>query len=154
MAPSSSARPTGITILAVVAVIGGIAGIMAGLSLLALGGLVAAVLGPLGGLAFLYGLVMIVLGGVEIWIGVGFWGLKPASWRWGGIYAVARVGLIVVDVLVSGLSIGSILVTLVVSFLLLYYLNKANVRQAFAAPASGLPIVGTALDPYFAKLNF
>lgn len=154
MAPSSNARPTGITILAILAVVGGIAGLFAGLGLLAIGGAVGAVLGPLGGMAFLYGLVLIVMSGAEIWIGVGFWGLKATAWRWGGIYAVARAGLIIFDILVSGFNIGSIIITLVVSFLLLYYLNKASVREAFKAPASGLPIVGKALDPYFAKLNF
>ena len=154
MAAPANARPQGVTILAIIAVVGGVFGIMAGLTLLTLGGLVAVVLGPLGGLALVYGLVTIALSAAEIVIGLGFWSLRPAAWRWGAIFAVVRVIFIIGDVAVSGLNVVGLVVTAAVSFLFLYYLNKANVRQAFAAPASGLPIVGNTLDPYFAKINF
>lgn len=154
MAPSSSARPLGVTILAVLAFVAGILGLLGSLALIGLGG-VATSVGAVGagGLAMIGGLVTLVLSVAEIALGYGFWVLKPAAWRWGAILAIVSLAWAVVSLVVVRFDLVSLIISAVVTFFMLYYLSKANVRQAFKAPATGLPIVGTALDPYFAKIN-
>src|SRR5690349_6510509 len=73
-------RPTGVTVLAVVAAIGGALLVRASLALLGFGAIVA-VYG--GGLAFLFGLLTLALGVAELAMAYGFWTMKAWAWTWG-----------------------------------------------------------------------
>ena len=83
-------RPTGVTILAILAFIGGVLSILAGLALVGLGGVFAA---AGGGLAILFGIYALVWGALALWIGWGFWQLRPSAWRWGVI--LMAVGVVI-----------------------------------------------------------
>jgi len=132
-------RPTGVTILAVLAAIGGIFGILGGLALLGLGGLFAAA--GLGGFAFIFGLLLLAIGVADLAFAYGAWTLKPWGWRLG---IVASVGYVVVEIIgvVLGGDISSAVVGIVVSAIIVYYLNTPNVRRAFGAPEKGWPFIG------------
>jgi hypothetical protein len=131
-------RPTGVTILAILAIIGGVFGLLGSLAIFAMGGLVTAggavgaaphaVLGGgmLMGLA-IYGLVTSVL---SLAFGVGAWTLQPWAWTLG----VIAEGLSLLGSLVqilNGHSIGSQILGIVISGLILYYLFTPTVKEAF-----------------------
>jgi hypothetical protein len=154
MAGPTPARPTAITIIAVLALIGGIVLILGGLALIGLGGVAAAVgAAGAGGLAFLWGLVTIVEGVAELAIAYGFWTLKAWAWRLGVILAFASVVLSIVGIVFRGFDLVNIALTIVIAAVWIYYLNLPSVRTLFGAPASGLPIVGNALDPYLNRVK-
>ena len=149
MAGSGVARPLGVTILAILAFIGGILGILGSVLLLFVGGLAAAVSGALGGVVFLLGLVVLVLSVVELVLGYGFWTLRPWAWQLGYVLMAVEVVVNLLEVLAGGgAGLTSFIVTLVIAGILAYYLNTAEVRRAFAAPEHGFPVVGDALNSY------
>lgn len=134
------ARPTGVTILAVLAAIGGFFLILGGLALLGLGGLFASA--GLGGFAFVFGLLALALGVAELAIAYGFWTLAPWAWRWGIILTVVSIVLNVVQVVLGYSDITSVIVSIVVSAIIVYYLNLPDIRRAFGAPERGWPFMG------------
>ncbi len=135
-------RPTGVTILAVVAAIGGLLSLLGGLSLLGLGAVFAAYTG-LGGLAALFGLIIIVLGVAELALAYGFWGLRSWAWTWGITIEAVGVVIALVELVLGYGGISGFVVGLVVAGIVIYYLNMPDIRKAFAAPEKGWPFIGT-----------
>ncbi len=155
MAPSTGARPLGITIIAVLALFGGAFGILGSLGLVFGGSIIAAAGGgSVGGFVVISGLVILVLSVAEIALAFGFWTLKVWAWRLGVILALVQVAWSLVGQVLVGIDITGLIITAVISFVWIYYLNKPEIRVAFGAQASGLPVVGNALDPYLAKIKF
>jgi hypothetical protein len=132
-------RPTGVTILAIVAAIGGVFGILASLALLGFGA-VFAVVG--GGLAFIFGLVLLALSIAELAIAYGFWTAKPWAWTWGIVLEAASVVVGLVELVFSYGSFSSLVVDLIVAAIIIYYLNEPTIRSYFGAPAKGWPFMG------------
>lgn len=147
MAGVGSARPLGVTILAVLAFLGGILGILASLGIVLGGAIISTVSGPLGAFFFLFGLATLVLAVVELVLGYGFWTLKPWAWQLGFVLMALNV---IVSVLtwLSGGTLFGVVESLVIAAIIAYYLNTPEVRRAFAAPESGFPVVGHSLDAY------
>lgn len=143
----------GITIIAVLALLVGLLGILASLAIVGLGGVAAAVGAPTGGLVSIYGLGLLVLSVAEIALAYGFWTLKPWGWRLGVILALVSVGWALASLVLYQVDIVSLLISVVISGVWIYYLNLPAIRTAFGAPASGLPILGKALDPYLSKIK-
>ena len=119
-------RPTGVTVLAILAIIGGILGILAGVSGLALGPALdasnrVAVLG-LNGAA-------LILGILELVIGIGLWLLKPWAWSMAVIVFVLEAISRALG-LVSGPGLGPVL-GLIVAGVILFYLFRPEVKAAF-----------------------
>ena len=137
-------RPTGVTILAVLAAIFGVFGILAGLAAVGLGGFAGAVAGAaVGGAVVIGGLILLVVSVVELALAYGFWTLKPWAWQWGIVLAVVQVVIAVlgaVGIFSGGLS--NALISIVIAGIIVYYLNKPEIRSAFGAPATGWPFVG------------
>jgi hypothetical protein len=135
--PSAGARPTGITILAILAAIGGVLSCLGGLVLLLAGGLVGAAgasagaTGALGGLIAIYGLVVLVLGAVSIAVAYGFWTLKPWGYQYGVYLAIANVVLVIVGFLLFGQGIVSTIISIAIWGGVIYYLRTPQVKQAF-----------------------
>ncbi|HEY7983805.1 MAG TPA: hypothetical protein VID73_06535 [Ktedonobacterales bacterium] len=133
------ARPVGVTILAVLAIIGGILALCGGGALLlggtALSGALASS-GATSGLAssgMLAGLgaLTLVLGVLDIVLGVGMLMLKPWAWLLGVVLEVINLIEAGAMVALKVSNIGTQIIGIVVSLIILFYLFRPNVRAAF-----------------------
>jgi hypothetical protein len=136
---TSNARPTGITILAILALIGGVFGILGGLALLAGGALLGGMLGgaegvALGGIAFIFGVIALAIAIADLAFAYGAWTLKPWGWSLGVIIQLANLVVIAVQAVLSGDIAGTLsssIISIAISAIILYYLNTPGVKQAF-----------------------
>jgi hypothetical protein len=136
---STSVRPTGVTILAILALIGGVFGIVGGLGLIAGGALFGGMIGGaagvgLGGLAFIFGILTLGLAIAELFFAYGAWGLKPWGWSLGVILALASIALAVITAVASGDFVNSLIggaISIIIAAIILYYLMTPAVKVAF-----------------------
>jgi hypothetical protein len=142
-------RPTGVTILAVLAFIGGAFGILGSLALLGLGFAFAGA--SVGGLSFIFGIVLLALSILELYIGWGFWNLKRSAWSLGLVVFGASLIIQFIEVILGYSAISSFIISLVIYGIVLYYLLTPGVKAAFgvtgdlqSAVMSGLPMGGGA----------
>ncbi|HEV8354466.1 MAG TPA: hypothetical protein VGR24_09790 [bacterium] len=116
-------RPTGITVLAILAAIGGVLYVLAGLTLLGLGA-VGGVLGS--GLGFLSGTVgglfFLALGLVTLYVAWGAWNLQSWAWMWMAVVIV--IGLVLAVLNRQWFSA-------IVDAIVVYYLFRPEVKTAF-----------------------
>jgi hypothetical protein len=126
-------RPTGVTILAILAFIRGVLLILFGGLGALLGGVFAGFLSPaLGGLTVVWGLILLVLGAAFVYIGWGFWRLVPAVWRFGIFVAAADILVSILIALIGGGGINSgTIIGIVISLAIIYYLLTPGVKAAF-----------------------
>ncbi|MEG3440256.1 hypothetical protein V0288_24225 [Pannus brasiliensis CCIBt3594] len=131
-------RPTGVTILAVIQFLGGILSLFLGVSGLFFGGLmVAAGSGQPANEATTMAPILIgasigalINGMIGLIAGFGLFTLKG----WGWILAIVFAALSILNNLVSlsqGRNVAGAIVGIVISGLILYYLNQHNVKRAF-----------------------
>jgi hypothetical protein len=147
MAGKGATRPTGVTILAILAFIGGTLGILASLAVVLGGAVVSTVNGSVGGILLLLGLATLALSVVEIALGYGFWALHAWAWQLGYILMALNVIVSLVSLLFGG-SFFSLVISVVIAGVIAYYLDTPEVRRAFGASETGFPVVGNALDQY------
>jgi hypothetical protein len=129
----------GVTILAVLALIGGIFGLIGGLGLIAGGALLGGVVGgsqgvALGSLAFIFGIVTLGIAIADLAFAYGAWTLKPWAWALGIIIALASLVWIAVTGLASGDLVGTItssIISIALWAIVLWYLNTPDVKRAF-----------------------
>jgi uncharacterized membrane protein (DUF2068 family) len=113
-------RPTGVTILAVLAAIGGVLALLGGLGLLALGGV-----------GLIAGLILLVSAALSLAFAYGAWTLKPWGWLLGMIsYGLSLVSN-VLSVLTGSATIGGVALSVIIAIIVLYYLNTPEVKRAF-----------------------
>ncbi len=105
---SSPARPTGITILAVLAGIGGVLNLLAGFGLLFGGAFLLGAGTGYGGAAALFGIAFLALGGLLIALAYGFWMTLPWAWPLGVILELVNIGLAIAGAVVSGNFVSSL----------------------------------------------
>ena len=121
-------RPIGITILAVVALLGGLLNILVGTDLLGLSGATSA---SDGSLAVPVGVLMLLSGALFLVDAYGLWALKA----WGWTLAVVLMVLAFVLNLLQYLNDNTLLVPMVVSAVIpaviLWYLFQPSVKAAF-----------------------
>lgn len=119
-----AARPTGITILAILAAIGGVLGLFGGFVVLFAGTVI------FGGAGALLGIAALAYAALFIAFAYGAWNLLPWAWPLG--VAVAIFGIVIsVLYIIGGQSIVSQLLSIVVDGAILYYLNQPNIRALF-----------------------
>lgn len=128
-------RPTGVTILAILAFVGGIFSILAGLTLVGFGGFFASA--GLGGLALFFGIYAIVWGALALWIGWGFWQLRPSAWRWGIILMVVGIVITIIEIPLGYADLVGAIITIAIDLAIIYYLTTPGVRAAFGQPTTG-----------------
>jgi hypothetical protein len=118
-------RPTGITILAVLAGIGGVFGLLGGFTVLFLGGVVAsAPVAVLGLAALAYAALLIAFA-------YGAWTLKPWAWALGVAVAIFGIVVAILQVVLGGSSFFSQLISIVIDGAILYYLNQPSIKSLF-----------------------
>jgi uncharacterized membrane protein (DUF2068 family) len=119
-------RPTGVTILAILALIGGILGLVGGLFLFGIASTFA-VLG-ISGLATIVAIVLIVGGVLDLFLAYGAWNLRPWAWTLG---IVAEIVAIVSQVLYIGNGLANSIIGIAIAVGIIYYLYQPRVRRAF-----------------------
>jgi hypothetical protein len=108
----------GITILAVLAAIGGVFGLIGALALVGTG------------VGLILGLLLLALSVLYIGFAYGAWTLKPWAWTLGIVAAVGRIVLVALSVVTGG-SIAGEIVGLLISVGILYYLMTPEIKKAF-----------------------
>jgi hypothetical protein len=137
---STSARPTGVTIIAILAIIGGIFAIIAGLGLTIGGSILGGALvasgetagGLFGGMLAIFGVGTLALGVAEIVVGWGLWGLKSWAWMVSVIIFIVNIALTLLTALGGGdlISLNTI-IGIAIPAIILYYLMTPPVKAAF-----------------------
>lgn len=131
-------RPTGVTILAVLQLLGGIVSLLVGVSGLFFGGLiVAAGSGQPAGEAAVMGPVLLgasigalISGIIGLIAGFGLFTLKGWGWMLAMVFSILNILNNLVSIFQGSNIVGAI-VGIVISGLILYYLNQSNVKRAF-----------------------
>ena len=153
-------RPTGVTILAVLAILGALALLFSGAVLIGLGlflgtlatsaaisnaiatsgypGLASLGVGTISALLIALGAIVLILGILYLFVGFGFFSGKPWAWTLGIIVSVVDIVLDIVQIVLGGYS--SIL-GLVIGLLIIYYLMRPHVKAYFGkGPAVAAPM--------------
>jgi hypothetical protein len=133
------ARPLGVTIIAILMAIGGIAMIVAGVSALFLGSLIP-LAGQtqdfagnisstmLGGFAVASGAVMLALGIASLVIAYGLF--KGRGWAWTAAVVLSIIGIVMSVVSIVTGNFGSI-ISLIINGIIIYYLYRPHVKAYF-----------------------
>jgi hypothetical protein len=124
-ATAAGARPTGITILAVLAAIGGVFGLLGGFGVLFVGGIVSS------GAVMVLGLCALAYAALLIAFAWGAWTLKPWAWALGVAVAVFGIVVAILQVILGGSSIFSQVISVVIDGAILYYLNQPTIKSLF-----------------------
>ncbi len=132
-------RPTGITILAILAFIGGIFGICGGLGGIVggsfLGGIAASAgasnATALGGMVVVYSIVALIFAVADLVFGFGAWTLKPWAWMLGMVLFGLNILFNLVAVIAGWSSLTSVLISIVIGGVIIYYLLTPDVKKAF-----------------------
>lgn len=127
------ARPIGVTILAILALI---AAVVNGYHALQYLGLFPVMFGPvkfftinlLGSLGF------ILLAAIWVWVFTKLWALDPQGWSFMIILAFINIGFSVLAI-IGASTIGEELPTIIISGLILIYAYSSGVKKAFSVPA-------------------
>src|SRR5207247_8697581 len=104
---------TGITILAVLAAIGGVLAILGGLALLTVGAAISSAY-ALGGMVAFIGLFALVIGTLDLIVAYGFWGLKPWAWTLGVGLQGAGIVLNVIQYVNNSANLSGTIISIVI----------------------------------------
>jgi len=127
---NTAQRPMGITILAVLAIVGGVLTLLAAIPLLGAGAAVSTVAGGLGGLVTIWTIVALAEGALSLAFGVGAWTLQPWAWTLGVVaYGISAI-LVIVSLFLFGFT-PSLIINLAITGIILYYLFTPDVKRAF-----------------------
>jgi lysylphosphatidylglycerol synthetase-like protein (DUF2156 family) len=111
-------RPLGVTIIAILAIIGGISSVLGGLTVLAIVPILGIILGG----------ILIIIGLAYFAVAYGLW--KGLKWAWVFTLIVSVIGIIVgLGSIVVG-NVGS-LFHVIVNAIVIYYLYRPNVKAYF-----------------------
>ncbi len=122
-------RPTGVTILAVLAAIGGVLGLLGSLGLILGGGAVAAASGTDATVLLITGVLSLVLAILSLAFAYGAWTLQGWAWML-GIVAEAISILFGLYYIVTGQIVSGV-INILIGAIIIYYLFRPNVKQAF-----------------------
>ena len=121
---ASATRPTGITILAVLAAIGGVLGLFGGFVVLFAGTVI------FGGLGAILGLAYLAYAGLFIAFAWGAWTMQPWAWALGVAGAIFGIVVAVLFIL-GGSGIVNQAIGIIVDGAILYYLNQPSIKSLF-----------------------
>ena len=125
MTAPATTRPTGITILSILAGLNGISLLFFGFAAMGLGAAVA------GGMGALFGLASLALGGLYLALAWAFWTVQPQGWPLGVVLAVGSIIWAIVMFLFVSKDIVSLIVGVAISGVILYYLNQPGIKKLF-----------------------
>jgi hypothetical protein len=131
-------RPTGVTVLAILDILGGIVGLAAGALFIGIAALASSnlaaqypALGGISGIAsilYALGALALVLGLVSIVVAVGFLGGKGWAWTLGIVVSVISIIISIVETVIG---FSSNIIGIVFSIIIIYYLMRPHVKAYF-----------------------
>jgi uncharacterized membrane protein HdeD (DUF308 family) len=124
--PSTSQRPLGITILAILAAVAGVFGLLAGFGMMALFGA--------GGLFMILGLVTLVVSVLYLAFAYGAWTLQSWGWTLGVGLSIVSIVITLLQLTQGMTNIVSAIISIAISGAILYYLYQPAVKGAFGRP--------------------
>jgi len=124
-------RPKGVTVLALLALVGGILSFAAGYVLMLVGGLGSAFGASGGGTVMVLGALTFAIGLSSFMLGYGFWAMKP--WAWPAAFLLYGVAIAVnlASVLFAGASVVSVIFPVVIAAAVMWYLLQPQKRAVF-----------------------
>ena len=125
MSSQISTRPTGITILSILAGLEGVVLLFRGFVAMGAGAITSI------GSATILGLAALALGALFLVLGWGFWETKPWAWALGVVLAIGSIILAVLGILGSNGDILSAIVSIALPAVVLYYLNQPGIKTLF-----------------------
>lgn len=125
MSAPASTRPTGITILSILAGLEGVALLFGGFVVMGAGALTST------GSATILGLSGLALGGLWLALGWGFWTIKPWAWMLGVVLAAAAIILSVLQLIGANGGIFNAILSIAFPAIVLYYLNQPGIKALF-----------------------
>lgn len=126
-------RPTGVTILAILEIIGSVLLLLGAAAFFALGALAGAALdgdlvgGFFGALGAAIGGVLVVMALIGFLLAYGFWTGKGWAWILGLIFSIIGILLGLVTIIGNPSSI----ITIIINGLIIYYLTRPHVKAWF-----------------------
>jgi hypothetical protein len=138
-------RPTGVTILAILALIGGVIGIFGALALFLAYGVVVSGAAATAGVSaqitqsstilLVLAIYLLVVSVLDIVVGIGAFMLKGWAWTLGIVLEVLSILYVIVNAATGGgFGFGSV-VSVLIAAVILFYLFQPNVRVAFGKAA-------------------
>jgi uncharacterized membrane protein HdeD (DUF308 family) len=124
--PITPARPLGITILAILAAVAGVFGLLAGFGMMALFGA--------GGLFMILGLVTLVVSVLYLAFAYGAWTLQSWGWTLGVGLSVVSIVITLLQLTQGMTNVVSAIISIAISGAILYYLYQPAVKAAFGRP--------------------
>jgi hypothetical protein len=141
-------RPTGVTIIAILNIIGGIIMLFGGIALVAAGSILPSLqmTDELSGVpdwligtgAIAMGIIVIILGIVSFIVAYGL--LKGAGWAWSLTVVLSIVSIVLNAISIATGNFGGI-ISIIISAIILYYLYRPHVKSFFGKgkPAAAQP---------------
>lgn len=132
MSVTTTRRPTGLTILAILAFLGFVTSLIGGLAVLGIGGLAVVVdLDVLGaGVAALIGLGLVAVAIVELLVAVGYWRMRPWAWLLGIAVQLVSITISVVELGERAIGLPNFIIACIVPTAILLYLQRPGIRSA------------------------
>jgi hypothetical protein len=146
---SNTKRPIGVTIIAILTIIGGIALLIGGLVFIAFGGILSAVsseggsteaadIAALGMVPMILGIGMVIIGIIYLIVSYGL--LKGKGWAWTITIIVMIIGIVIqiISAISTGLLTSSLtsavathIIGIIISGIIIFYLYRPHVRAYF-----------------------
>jgi hypothetical protein len=115
-------RPLGVTILGILWILGGLLALLGGLGIAAIGSMIA---GPFG---LAIGIVFIIIGLVDLALGIGCFKAWPWVWTVGVVFSILSIIMGLYSLVTTGLAA---VIGLIIPVIILYYLFQPNVKAYF-----------------------
>lgn len=129
---SRTARPLGVTILAIVSGIFGVLGLLSGLALFGLSGMISTVGGSsVAGLGLPNALMALATAGLALAFAYGAWTLKPWAWPLGLAFAAFAVVSGLLGLASGTTELASVIVGLAIAGFVAWYLMRPTVKASF-----------------------
>ena len=123
-------RPTGVAIVAILMILGGIFGILGGRGGV---GLARTLMAETGNSALstvlISNAVLLIVSVIQLIVGYGLWFVKPWAWTVGVVVIVLRVAADLIAMFNGQVTTGSL--GLIISLVILWYFFRPNVKSAF-----------------------
>src|SRR5216683_4016480 len=142
-------RPTGVTVLAILEILGGLAGLVGGAALIGVAALVSssnfatlypqlAGIGSVSTLLYALGALALIFGILGVVLGIGFLGGKGWAWTLGIVVGILNI---VVSIAETAIGSSSNIIGIIFPIIIIYYLMRPHVKAFFGkgpAMAAGM----------------